>query len=117
MKKGIHPEQKDCKVTCSCGATFMTKSTKDEIYIEVCNECHPFYTGKQGKSKKAGKRSALTSLKAEVIFDFSREESSPVVTLIPTDGNQDLQQIIERFADDSVGPGIGHLYFCQEDQL
>ena len=69
------------------------------------------------KSKKAGKRSALTSLKAEVIFDFSREESSPVVTLIPTDGNQDLQQIIERFADDSVGPGIGHLYFCQEDQM
>ena len=54
MKKGIHPEMKDCKVTCSCGATFMTKSTKDEIYIEVCNECHPFYTGKQGKSKKAG---------------------------------------------------------------
>jgi large subunit ribosomal protein L31 len=54
MKKGIHPELKDCKVTCSCGATFMTKSTKDEIYIEVCNECHPFYTGKQGKSKKAG---------------------------------------------------------------
>ena len=54
MKKGIHPELKDCKVTCSCGATFMTKSTKDEIYIEVCNECHPFYTGKQGKDKKAG---------------------------------------------------------------
>ena len=54
MKKGIHPEMKDCKVTCSCGATFMTKSTKEEIYIEVCNECHPFYTGKQGKSKKAG---------------------------------------------------------------
>ncbi len=54
MKKGIHPELKDCKVTCSCGATFMTKSTKEEIYIEVCNECHPFYTGKQGKSKKAG---------------------------------------------------------------
>ena len=54
MKKGIHPELKDCKVTCSCGATFMTKSTKDEIHIEVCNECHPFYTGKQGKTKKAG---------------------------------------------------------------
>ena len=54
MKKDIHPEMKDCKVTCSCGATFMTKSTKDEIHIEVCNECHPFYTGKQGKTKKAG---------------------------------------------------------------
>ncbi len=54
MKKDIHPELKDCKVTCSCGATFMTKSTKEEVHIEVCNECHPFYTGKQGKSKKAG---------------------------------------------------------------
>ena len=54
MKKDIHPELKDCKVTCSCGATFMTKSTKEEIHIEVCNECHPFYTGKQGKAKKAG---------------------------------------------------------------
>ncbi len=54
MKKGIHPEMKDCKVTCSCGATFTTKSIKDEIYIEVCNECHPFYTGQQGKAKKAG---------------------------------------------------------------
>ena len=35
MKKGIHPEMKDCKVTCSCGATFMTKSNKEEIFIEV----------------------------------------------------------------------------------
>ena len=50
-KKEIY---QDCKVICACGATFDTKSTKDEIYIEVCNECHPFYTGKQGKSKKAG---------------------------------------------------------------
>ena len=56
-------------------------------------------------------------MKAEVIFDFNREESSPVITLIPTDESQDLQQIIERFAADSVGSGIGHLYFCQEDQL
>ena len=54
MKKGIHPEMKDCKVTCSCGATFMTKCNKEEIFIEVCNECHPFYTGKQGKTKKTG---------------------------------------------------------------
>ena len=54
MKKGIHPEMKDCKVTCSCGATFMTKSNKEEIFIEVCNECHPFYTGKKKKTKKTG---------------------------------------------------------------
>ena len=44
----------DCKVICACGATFDTKSTKDEIHIEVCSECHPFYTGKQVRTSKAG---------------------------------------------------------------
>ena len=55
MKKGIHPEYKDSTVTCACGATFITKSTKDEIQVEVCSECHPFYTGKQGRTSKTGK--------------------------------------------------------------
>ena len=54
MRKGIHPELKECTVSCACGATFTTKSNKDSLSIEVCNECHPFYTGKQGKAKKTG---------------------------------------------------------------
>lgn len=54
MRKGIHPELKECTVTCACGATFTTKSNKETLSIEVCNECHPFYTGKQGKTKKTG---------------------------------------------------------------
>ncbi|MGM9834672.1 MAG: 50S ribosomal protein L31 [Bacilli bacterium] len=54
MKKGIHPEMKDCVVKCACGATFNTKSIKEEIHVEVCNECHPFYTGVQGRNKKTG---------------------------------------------------------------
>ena len=54
MKKGIHPEVKECKVTCACGATFTAKSTKEEIHVEVCSECHPFYTGSQGRAKKTG---------------------------------------------------------------
>ena len=54
MKKGIHPNYRTCKVTCACGNVFTTKSTKEELHIEVCNECHPFYTGKQGKAKKTG---------------------------------------------------------------
>ena len=54
MKTGIHPEVKDCTVTCACGNTFTCKSTKPEISVEVCAECHPFYTGKQGKTKKTG---------------------------------------------------------------
>ncbi len=47
MKNGIHPEYVDCTVRCSCGNTFMTRSTKSEIQVELCNECHPFYTGQQ----------------------------------------------------------------------
>jgi len=54
MKANIHPEMKDAVVKCACGATFTTKSVKNEINIEVCNECHPFYTGAQGKTKKTG---------------------------------------------------------------
>ncbi len=47
MKKGIHPEYYDCTVTCSCGNTFQTRSTKKEIKVDICSKCHPFYTGKQ----------------------------------------------------------------------
>ena len=54
MKKGIHPEYKEAKVTCACGETFTTRSTKEDIVVEVCSKCHPFYTGKQGRASRAG---------------------------------------------------------------
>ena len=47
MKKDIHPEYVDCTVTCSCGNTFKTRATKPELKIDICNVCHPFYTGTQ----------------------------------------------------------------------
>lgn len=47
MKTGIHPEYKDCTVTCACGETFQTKSTKGDMRVDICSKCHPFYTGKQ----------------------------------------------------------------------
>jgi len=48
MKADIHPNYTDIKVTCSCGNEFTTRSTlSDELSIEVCSACHPFYTGKQ----------------------------------------------------------------------
>ncbi len=47
MKKGIHPEYMECTVKCSCGNTFTTRSTKPELKIDICNVCHPFYTGQQ----------------------------------------------------------------------
>ena len=47
MKPGIHPEYMECTVRCSCGNTFVTRATVPEIRVELCNECHPFYTGQQ----------------------------------------------------------------------
>lgn len=47
MKKGIHPEYMECTVRCSCGNTFVTRSTKPELKIDICSACHPFYTGTQ----------------------------------------------------------------------
>ena len=47
MKQGIHPEYVESTVRCSCGNVFKTRSTKSEITVELCNECHPFYTGQQ----------------------------------------------------------------------
>ena len=47
MKKGIHPDYVECTVRCSCGNTFTTRSTVPELRIDLCNKCHPFYTGQQ----------------------------------------------------------------------
>jgi large subunit ribosomal protein L31 len=47
MKADIHPQYVVATVRCSCGNTFVTRSTKNELHTELCSECHPFYTGKQ----------------------------------------------------------------------
>ena len=47
MKDGIHPEYKPTTVKCACGATFETSSTKEDIRVDICSKCHPFFTGKQ----------------------------------------------------------------------
>lgn len=47
MKEGIHPKYGEAVVTCACGNTFVTGSTKKELRVEICSKCHPFFTGKQ----------------------------------------------------------------------
>jgi len=47
VKPEIHPEYMKTVVRCSCGNTFETRSTKPELHVELCSQCHPFYTGKQ----------------------------------------------------------------------
>lgn len=47
MKEGIHPEYKETTVKCACGAEYKTRSTKENIRVDICSKCHPFFTGKQ----------------------------------------------------------------------
>jgi len=66
MKANIHPNYVEATVTCACGNTFKTKSTKENISVEVCSMCHPFYTGKQniggrkGQVEKFNKKYGIT---------------------------------------------------------
>ena len=60
MKPDIHPEYVDCTVRCSCGNTFQTRSTKPEIRIDICNECHPFFTGTQKLIDTGGRVQCFT---------------------------------------------------------
>ncbi|MBU5449649.1 50S ribosomal protein L31 [Acetivibrio sp. MSJd-27] len=47
MKEGIHPDYKQTKIICACGAEYETGSTKEDVHVEICAKCHPFFTGKQ----------------------------------------------------------------------
>ncbi|MBQ8209441.1 MAG: 50S ribosomal protein L31 [Clostridia bacterium] len=47
MKEGIHPDYKQTTVKCACGAVYETGSTKEELHVDICSKCHPFFTGKQ----------------------------------------------------------------------
>jgi large subunit ribosomal protein L31 len=72
MKVGIHPKYEECVVSCACGYTFKTRSTKPSIKLEICSNCHPFFTGKQklidtaGRVEKFQKRFAKTEGKTVV---------------------------------------------------
>ena len=55
MKEGIHPQYGDAHVSCACGNSFVTKSTRSEIKLEICSACHPFFTGKVKLVDTAGR--------------------------------------------------------------
>ena len=97
MKKDIHPEYVDCTVTCTCGNTFQTRSTKSEIRVDICNACHPFFTGQQKLIK--------TFILASVTD--SQFASSLIAVLIPV---SNFCKDICRFADNLPVPGIFQNY-------
>jgi len=55
MKEKIHPEYKDTIISCACGEVIQTRSTKQNIKIEICSKCHPYFTGKQKLMDSAGR--------------------------------------------------------------
>ncbi len=55
MKPGIHPVYEEVTIHCACGNSWVTRSTKKEISVEICSQCHPFYTGKQKLIDTAGR--------------------------------------------------------------
>lgn len=55
MKEGIHPNYPAARVTCACGTTFVTRSTRGDFQVDVCSKCHPFYTGTMKLIDTAGR--------------------------------------------------------------
>ena len=55
MKEKIHPEYKEAVITCACGEVIHTRSTKQNLRVEICSKCHPFFTGKQKFVDSAGR--------------------------------------------------------------
>lgn len=55
MREKIHPQYHEAKVTCVCGETFTTRSTRKELKVEICSKCHPFYTGSQRTVETGGR--------------------------------------------------------------
>ncbi len=86
MKADIHPDYVVATVTCACGETFTTRSTKPEIKVEVCSQCHPFYTGEQkmvdteGRVEKFIRRYGLEDQYADKDVDEGAEEDEDEVS-------------------------------------
>ena len=83
MKEKMHPELHDVKVHCACGNEFMTRSTKKELRVEICSNCHPFFTGKQrlmdteGRVEKFNRKYAKKDVAA---VEATTPEVAPVTT-------------------------------------
>src|SRR2546426_7043271 len=79
MKEKIHPQYVECTVTCGCGNTFVTRSTKPILHVEICSHCHPFYTGKQkfvdtaGRVEKFQKRHAWDNSSMDKVLQKEKE--------------------------------------------
>jgi len=73
MKEKIHPEYVECTVTCGCGYTFKTRSTCPELKVEICANCHPFFTGQQKYVDSAGRVERFTRKYGDDYFSRAKK--------------------------------------------
>ncbi len=82
MKEGIHPELKKVTIKCACGNTFETLSTKEDLHVDVCSNCHPFFSGEdrfldsEGRISKFERKYGLTSEESEESSEPAEEQDS-----------------------------------------
>ena len=76
MKAKIHPKYQNCQVHCACGNTFTTRSTLPKINVDICSQCHPFFTGKQKFVDTAG-RVERFSKKFGGTYSFQKTSAPP----------------------------------------
>ncbi len=88
MKSDIHPKWfTDCKVTCACGNVFITGSTKQEIKVDICAKCHPFFTGEMkfvdtlGRVEKFQKKQKFAATQKTVLADKKKKKADRVESL------------------------------------
>lgn len=103
MKSDIHPDYVETHVTCSCGNTFTTRSIKSEMHVELCNQCHPFYTGKQklvdtgGRVERFQKKYAASKARAEAVAASRPSTDAPAGgTEVPAPEAADTTETADR---------------------
>jgi len=92
MKSEIHPEIKKTTINCACGEEYQTMSTKENIRVEVCSSCHPFYTGSKKKSAQGGRIERFNKK-----FGFTDEDDE--VTVEDVDEFEEIESV-EEFRDE-----------------
>jgi len=109
MKKDIHPQYyKDAKITCACGASFSVGSTEQNIHVEICSMCHPFYTGKEklldtaGRVDKFKKRMAAAELHKKT--EELHKNVSPLKDSVENTAKTDDSPTQNNMKDETVEP-------------
>jgi len=83
MKKDIHPKYEDVSIRCACGTVIETRSTKNDIHLEICSQCHPFFTGKQKFVDADGRIEKFKKKYANKPKTQPKKEDAPVAQEAP----------------------------------